>query len=432
MINYQLPKLKIPKLKSTKAKSFRSKKQNLSQLLISAILISSLFGFLAGMIPGIYFYRETISLLDKINISGNNASSQNNYFSLLSQEKAVIKAVEKASRSVVSIIVSKEQPVYETYYPPYFEEFFGDPFFEFMIPEYRQKGVEKRQVGGGTGFIISEDGMILTNKHVVLDEDAEYTVLTSDNKEFPAEVLARDPFQDIAVLKITQEDSETEVFPTIKLGDSNKIRIGQTAIAIGYVLGRYQNTISVGVISGLGRTITASGGDFYETLEDIIQTDAAINKGNSGGPLLNLKGEVIGINTAIDLEGQNIGFAIPVNKAKRDIEQVKTIGKIVYPFLGIRYVLINEDIKEDNNLEVDQGALIIKGDKGESAIFPDSAADKADLKEGDIVLEFNGERITLENTLAKIILKYNPGDSVSLKILTEGRERVINVILGER
>ena len=432
MINYQLPKLKIPKLKSTKAKSFRSKKQNLSQLLISAILISSLFGFLAGMIPGIYFYRETISLLDKINISGNNASSQNNYLSLLSQEKAVIKAVEKASRSVVSIIVSKEQPVYETYYPPYFEEFFGDPFFEFMIPEYRQKGVEKRQVGGGTGFIISEDGMILTNKHVVLDEDAEYTVLTSDNKEFPAEVLARDPFQDIAVLKITQEDSETEVFPTIKLGDSNKIRIGQTAIAIGYVLGRYQNTISVGVISGLGRTITASGGDFYETLEDIIQTDAAINKGNSGGPLLNLKGEVIGINTAIDLEGQNIGFAIPVNKAKRDIEQVKTIGKIVYPFLGIRYVLINEDIKEDNNLEVDQGALIIKGDKGESAIFPDSAADKADLKEGDIVLEFNGERITLENTLAKIILKYNPGDSVSLKILTEGRERVINVILGER
>ena len=432
MINYQLPKFELLKLKLTKAKSFRSKKQNFSQILISAILISSLFGFLAGMIPGIYFYGETISLLDKINISGNSASSQNNYASLLSQEKAVIKAVEKASRSVVSIIISKEQPVYETYYPPFFEEFFGDPFFEFMIPEYRQKGVEKKQVGGGTGFIISEDGMILTNKHVVLDEDAEYTVLTSDNKEFPAEVLARDPFQDIAVLKITQEDSETEVLPIIKLGDSDKIRIGQTAIAIGYVLGRYQNTISVGVISGLGRTITASGGDFYETLEDIIQTDAAINRGNSGGPLLNLKGEVIGINTAIDVEGQNIGFAIPINKAKRDIEQVKTIGKIVYPFLGIRYVLINEDIKEDNNLEADQGALIIKGDKGESAIFSDSAADKADLKEGDIVLEFNGERITLENTLAKIILKYNPGDTVSLKILTGGMERIINVVLGER
>jgi len=146
---------------------------------------------------------------------------------------------------------------------------------------------------------------------------------------------------------------------------------------------------------------------------------------------LNLKGEVIGINTAIDVEGQNIGFAIPINKAKRGIEQVKTIGKIVYPFLGIRYALINEEIKEKNNLEVDQGALILKGDKGESAIFSDSAADKAGLKEGDIVLEFNEERITIENSLAKIILKYNPGDSVSLKILTKGVERVINVILGE-
>ena len=432
MINYQLPKFELPKLKFPKGKSFKSKKRNFSQVLISAILISSLFGFLAAMIPSIYFYRETIALLNSLNIiNSNNTSFQNNYLSLVSQEKAVIEAVDKSSKSVVSIIISKEQPIYETYYPPFFEEFFDEPFFEFMIPEYRQKGVEKKQVGGGTGFIISEDGMVLTNKHVVLDEEAEYTVLTSDNKEFPAEVLARDPFQDIAVLKITQEDPETEVFPTIKLGDSDKVKIGQTAIAIGYVLGRYQNTISVGVISGLGRTITASSGDFYETLEDIIQTDAAINKGNSGGPLLNLKGEVIGINTAIDVEGQNIGFTIPINKAKRGIEQVKTIGKIVYPFLGIRYVLIDKEIKEANSLEVDQGALIIKGDKGESAIFPDSAADKSDLKEGDVVLEFNGERITLENTLAKIILKYNPGDSVSLKILTEGTERVINVILGE-
>jgi S1-C subfamily serine protease len=156
MINYQLPKFELPKLKLPKGKSFKPKKKNFSQVLISAILISSLFGFLAAMIPSIYFYKETIDLLNSLNIiNGNNTSFRNNYLSLISREKAVIEAVDKSSKSVVSIIVSKEQPVYETYYQPFYEEFLGEPFFEFMIPEYRQKGVEKRQVGGGTGFIIS-------------------------------------------------------------------------------------------------------------------------------------------------------------------------------------------------------------------------------------------------------------------------------------
>jgi S1-C subfamily serine protease len=182
----------------------------------------------------------------------------------------------------------------------------------------------------------------------------------------------------------------------------------------------------------LGRTITASGGGLVETLEDVIQTDAAINKGNSGGPLLNLKGEVIGINTAMVEEAQTIGFAIPINKAKKDIEQVKTSGKISYPFLGVRYVLINEEIQKKNNLPVDYGAWVQKGSGGEAAIFPGSAAEKAGLKEGDIILEFNGEKITTENTLAKIIMKYNPGDKVTLKILREGKEKIVEVTLGER
>jgi len=433
MISYQLPKLDFPKPKNLRKGLSKTRWKSLFIPLILVVLVSSLFGFLAGIVSGSYFYREIKNLIESMpeGIEVNNATVTGTYNPITSQEKAIIKVVGEVSPAVVSVIITKEQSVYERYYTPFFEEFFEDPFFEFMVPENRQKGVEKQQVGGGTGFIISSDGMVLTNKHVVLDEDAEYSILTLDNKSFQAEVLAKDPIQDIAVLKIVRDDSDEE-FPTVKLGDSDKIEIGQTAIAIGYVLGRYQNAVSVGVVSGLGRTITAGNEDFYETLEDIIQTDAAINKGNSGGPLLNLKGEVIGINTAIDIQGQSIGFSIPINKAKRDIEQVKETGKIVYPFLGIRYIVVNEQIKEERGLSVDHGALIIRSEAGELAISPGSAAEKAGLKEGDIVLEFNEEKITVENSLAKIILEYSPKDSIRLKVLSEGMEKTINVVLGEK
>jgi S1-C subfamily serine protease len=343
-----------------------------------------------------------------------------------SQEEKIIQAVKDVSPAVVSIIISKDLPIFEEYYTSPFKEFFGAPF-EFKIPQYRQKGTEKKEIGGGTGFIISKDGIIITNKHVVLDKEADYTVLTNDGKKFPAEVLARDPVQDLAIIKIKGNN-----LPVAKLGNSSALQLGQTVIAIGNALGEFRNTISVGVISGLGRTISASGGGLVETLEDVIQTDAAINKGNSGGPLLNLKGEVMGINTATVVSAQNIGFAIPVNKAKKDIEQVKKSGKIVYPFLGVRYVLITEKIQKENNLSVDYGALIIKGKGGESAIFPESPAEKAGLKEYDIILEFNGEKITTDNSLAKIIMKYNSGDEVTLKILRDGKEKIITVNLVER
>ncbi len=221
-------------------------------------------------------------------------------------------------------------------------------------------------------------------------------------------------------------------FHTVKLGDSDKLQIGQTVIAIGNALGEFRNTVSVGVISGLSRKVSASGGGMSETLEDVIQTDAAINRGNSGGPILNLKGEVIGVNFAMAEQAQSIGFAIPINQAKKDIEQVKKMGKIVYPFLGVRYVLINEKIQKENNLTVDYGAWVKKGDQGEEAVSPGSAAEKAGLKEGDIVLEFAGEKITTENSLAKIIMKYNPGDKISLKISRDGQEKIFEIILGKR
>ena len=284
--------------------------------------------------------------------------------------------------------------------------------------------------------------MVLTNKHVVLDEEADYTVLTNDGRRFPAKVLARDPVQDLSLLKIEEEkivDEEggflQKSFPIVKLGDSDNLQIGQTVIAIGNVLGEFCNTVSVGVISGLSRTITASSGNLVETLEDVIQTDAAINKGNSGGPLLNLKGEVMGINTATVLDAQSIGFAIPINKAKKDIEQVKAFGKIVFPYLGVYYCIINEEYQEGYELSVGYGAWIGRDrycQEYEKAVAPGTAAEKAGLQKNDIILEFNGEKITTENSLAEIIMKYNPGDIITLKILRDNKEKDIKATLDER
>ena len=416
---YELPKIEF----SFKPKKKKNRK-NLRFITLT-VSLSVLFGFLAGAISGSFFYYQINDYLTKLNL---NFSSENN--TQISQESSIINAVKESAPAVVSIIVTKDVAILEKYLEI-------GPFGS--IPQYRQKGTEKKEVGGGSGFIVSKDGLGLTNKHVGLDEEAEYTVFTNDGTKFPAKVLARDPYQDLAVIMIEQEKKLDEggeliirEFPVLKLGDSNNLETGQTVIAIGNALAEFKNTVSAGVISGLGRTITASGGSFVETLEDIIQTDAAINKGNSGGPRLNLRGEVVGINTAMAIEAQSIGFAIPINRAKRAIEQVKKRGEIVYPFIGIRYVLVNEKVKEEYELTVDHGVLILEGEPGNPAITPGSPADKAGLKEKDIVLEFNGEKITPENTLIKIISKYNPGDEVALKIMSNGEEKDITLILDER
>ncbi|MDD5145153.1 MAG: trypsin-like peptidase domain-containing protein [Candidatus Pacebacteria bacterium] len=418
-------------------------KSRIFWFVFSTIFISSLFGFLAGAFSGSFFYLEVRDYLSELNIDLPQADSALNaeYVPQTTQEESIISAVKENSPAVVSIIITKNIPVMERYYyNPFenFEEFFGQDF-QLQVPQYRQNGTEEKEIGGGTGFIVSEDGMILTNKHVVTDEEANYTVFTNDGKKHPAKVLARDPFQDLAVIKIepakvVDESGQfiIQSFPKVKLGDSETLQIGQTVVAIGNALGEFRNTVSAGVVSGLKRTITASGGGLSETLEDVIQTDAAINKGNSGGPLLNLRGEVIGINTAMVQEAQSIGFAIPINKAKKDLEQIKKIGKIVYPFLGVRYVLINEQIQEKNNLDVNYGALIDNGLEGEEAVVKGSAAENAGLKIKDIILEINGEKITVDNPLTPLIQKYNPGDKINLKILRGGKEEVVPVTLGEK
>jgi len=435
---YQLPEFKFPKLKKPIfRKKLTAPKEKKPSFLGLVFLLGILAGLVGGGISGFYFYSEIKKELTELNIPSfpqiiqqeKEKVIEKEYVPQTSQEEKIIQVIKQISPAVVSVIISKDMPVYKEYYEedPFEEFFWEDSPFEFKIPQYKQEGTEKRQIGAGTGFIVLPEGMVLTNKHVVATENAEYTVITNDGKEYSAKILAKDPVQDLAILKI-----EGDSFKPVKLGDSSSLQIGQTVIAIGNALGEFENTVSVGVISGLGRTITASGGGMLETLEDVIQTDAAINQGNSGGPLLNLAGEVIGINTATVLGGENIGFAIPINLAQKDIQQIKTSGKISYPFLGVRYVIITPEIAKKENLPTDQGALVIKGDKpGEPAVTPNSPADKSGLKENDIILEFQEEKITPKNSLAKIISKYNPGDKVLLKILRTGKEITVEVILGE-
>ncbi|OGZ21355.1 MAG: hypothetical protein A3D46_00845 [Candidatus Nealsonbacteria bacterium RIFCSPHIGHO2_02_FULL_43_13] len=396
--------------------------------IIITILLASFFGFLAGAFSGSLFYFELKSYLS--NVPGLEKIIEKQYVPQTTQEEAIIKAVNDVSPAVVNIVISKDLPVYEQYYL--------NPFSY----QYRQKGTQRQDIGSGTGFIVSGDGTVLTNKHVVLDEAADYTVFTNDGRKFSAKVLARDPLQDLAVLKIETEKTidangalAQKDFPTVKLGDSDKLQIGQTVIAIGNALGEFRNTVSVGVVSGLGRTITASSGDFVETIEDVIQTDAAINKGNSGGPLLNLKGEVIGINTATVLDAQSIGFAIPVNKAKRDIDQVNFSGKIVYPYLGVYYALITANLQEKFDLPVDYGAWVgrnASGDKTDGAVASGSAAQTAGLERDDLILEINGEKINADNSLSKLLQKYHPGDKVTLKIMRDKTEMTLEATLGSR
>ncbi|OGZ18495.1 MAG: hypothetical protein A2Z68_02215 [Candidatus Nealsonbacteria bacterium RBG_13_38_11] len=428
---YESPKFNSIKFSGWNLPNFFKNRTLWSVVLI--VVLSSIFGFLAGMGSYSFFYNSLSGL--KFDFLDMNQAVEKEYIPQTSQEEAIIKVVKDVSPSVVSIVISKEVPVVEQYlYSPFegFEEFFGEGF-EVQVPGLRQNGTEKTEIGRGTGFIVSENGMVLTNKHVVLDTEAEYTVFTSEGKSYTAKVLARDPVKDIAILQIDSQGGE--VFSKVVFGNSDDIQIGQTVVAIGNALGEFKNTVSVGVVSGLGRTITAFGEEssgFAESLEDVIQTDAAINKGNSGGPLLNLRGEIIGINTAMVEEAQSIGFAIPANQAKRSIEQVASSGKIVYPFLGVRYVLITEQIKEDNNLGSDYGAWLTKGEEGEPAVEPDSGAEKAGLMENDIILEINSGKITVDNSLSEIIIKYKPGDSIVLKVLRNGQEKIIEAVLGER
>ena len=355
---------------------------------------------------------------------------------VVSEQSQVIEVVKKASPAVVSIVASAEVPTFETYYENPFGNTpngFGD-FFNFRIPQRRQNGTEEVRIGAGTGFIVSADGYIVTNGHVVSNKNAKYVVYLNgeDNRgeKIEATVLAREPNTDLAILKIDRSS-----LPHLEFSDSSKLQVGQTAITIGYALGEFDNTVSKGVVSGLARSITAGGfGEPSEKLKNLIQTDAAINPGNSGGPMLDIEGNVIGVNVAM-ASAENIGFAIAGNEAKRAFEEVKQNGKIAKikkAFLGVRYVLIDNEIQKKNNLPYDYGALIIRGEKlSDLAVTPGSPADKAGLVENDIILEVNGKKVNSRNQLADLISKYKAGDKIKLRVYHKGKEKEIEVQLGD-
>ena len=357
-----------------------------------------------------------------------NAAEPPLYRPVLEYERAVVSAVKKASPAVVAIAISKNVPILERCsvpgLTPELREFLGD-LPQFSLP--CEEGSRLEEVGGGSGFTVSADGLILTNKHVVSDPNAAYTVFTSDGRKFNARVVARDPLQDLAIIKVEGSD-----WPTVEVGDSDTLELGQSAIAIGNALGEFRNTVSVGVISGLARTVTAEGQGVSETLAGLIQTDAAINPGNSGGPLLNLRGQVIGINTAIVSGAQSIGFAIPVNRALRDIESVKRTGEIETPFLGVRYVMLNPSRAAAEELPVDYGVWLVAGGEGEPAVTANSPAAAADLRAGDIILEMDGQRLDAQNPLAGVIARHKAGDRVSLRVLRREEELAKTVTLTRR
>ena len=332
----------------------------------------------------------------------------------LDEQEATIRAIKKVKPAVVSIIV-----------------YDYDNFIAFDVPSGKQE-IQKyrKEQTRGTGFLITSDGYILTNKHVINTANkktGEYKVILNSGKEYYAQYIGVDAGRDLAVIKIFDKD-----LPFVELGDSDKIEVGLSVIAIGNTLGRYENSVTKGIISATGRTLAPSNiVESVGTLNNVIQTDAQINLGNSGGPLIDLRGKVIGINVAIDSAGGSIGFAIPINDARAVIESIREEGYISRPRLGVRYQMLNPEIARANNLGRDNGAWVTSGGEDEPAVVPGGPADKAGILEGDIIFEVNAIRINKQNNLLSVIGKYRPGDKIGLKIQREGRVLIIVVKLDE-
>lgn len=333
----------------------------------------------------------------------------------------IVAVAKKVCPAVITIVVSKDLSKVEGFYfVP-----MGDQ--QMVVPKMDKK--EKTKIGGGSGFIVSPDGYVITCSHVVDDPDASYTVIVDPKHKYECKVLAKDPLIDLAVLKINDGN-----LPFLEMGDSAKIELGEDVLAVGNPLGEFEDTLSAGIVSGLSRKITAYGGSKMQetSLRGLIQTDAAINPGNSGGPLVNMEGTAIGVNTAMVMGAQNLGFAIPINYAKKILDEVMQYGKLKRPFLGIRYVILNPEISQANKLPVDYGALIVREIFGEPAVIKGTAADKAGLREYDIILEFGGQKITQQKLLTDVLQECKIGDAIPIKILREGKKLDSEIKLMEK
>jgi len=335
---------------------------------------------------------------------------------MIKKKSAVVLAVKKTLPAVVSIVMEKEITRLENN-----PDVFGFNF----------KQNQKEKLGGGSGFIVEKGGIILTNRHVLENQKADFIVILPTGEKLKPEILALDEMHDVAVLKIEKTN-----LPVIKLGNSSLLELGEEAIAIGNALGLFQNTVSKGVISGLLREIKAKS-SFSESqtkLKGLIQTDAAINPGNSGGPLINLKGEAIGINAAMVFGAENIGFALPINNAKQALFDLKKYGHIRLPFLGVRYLQIDKNLQKEFGLKKDYGALITteKGVFSKKAILEKSPAQKAGLQQNDIILEADKKTITTDNPLSDILQDVKIGQTITLKVLSKNKEKIVKLKIEEK
>ncbi|MBI5152821.1 trypsin-like peptidase domain-containing protein [Candidatus Peregrinibacteria bacterium] len=412
--------------------------QNIPKKFIAlVVVIAFAFGLLGGLITSRYFFDKFV----KQQQAGQTVIKQITEEKTYVEESDAISAIKKVSPSVVSIVLTKDVKIYKSMPFPFISPFGNDEFFnEFFGQQFGPSSggkpeIKRQKVGGGTGFIVTADGLVVTNKHVVSDEDAEYTIIMNDGVEYGAKVISQDPMNDLAVIKITQKNGDSakiKTFPALEFGDSDSVQIGQSILAIGYALGEYQNTVTKGIISAKGREITAGGPEGVATLSGLIQTDASINSGNSGGPLINLKGQVIGVNVAMAANAQGIGFAIPVNDLKPVLESIQKYGKIVRPMLGVRYLMLTPEKADELKIKVDSGALLVGEDeKGKFAVVPGSAADKTGLRKGDVILEVDSKKIGLDYTLQQSIRDKKPGDTIKLKVWRSGETFEKNVKLEE-
>lgn len=281
------------------------------------------------------------------------------------------------------------------------------------------------QAGAGTGMIVSANGYVLTNKHVIEGADAVSIVLTDGTTYDKVKLVGTDPLNDVAFLKIEGVSD----LPAVEIGNSSSLRVGQSVVAIGNSLGQYQNTVTSGIVSGVGRPVSAQSGDTVENLNDLIQTDAAINPGNSGGPLLNLQGQVIGINTAVAQDAQGVGFALPINATKGILKGVLTKGKVERAYIGVNYVTITPEVAKQYDLNVKTGAYVISAEGGKPAIVTGSPADRAGIKEKDIITKVNGVDVGKAGDVASLVGEYAPGDTIELSVLRGGAPQTIRITL---
>ncbi len=372
---------------------------------LGALISSGLFGL----------NWKFLENLAKFPVKTTKSSVQSNErVKVVTEESVVIDVVDKVSPSVVTIGVTKSKRTGDIFEIDPF-----NPFSPFMTP--RRGTPQKVEQDIGSGFIVGADGLIVTNKHVVSDASATYKVITKDDKSYDVVKIYRDPVNDMAILKI-----DASSLPVVSMGDSSQLKAGQMAIAIGTALGEFRNTVTTGVISGIGRGITA-GSPFAgeaERLDNVIQTDAAINPGNSGGPLLNSSGQVIGVNTAVSSEGQNIGFALPINVVKEAITNFNQTGQFDRPYLGVRYKVVTRDVAILN--DIPEGAYVIE-------VVESSPADQAGLMPEDIITKINDTRLSGANAeLSKAISTKKVGDRIQLTVYRDTKEMTLTATLGNQ